>query len=36
VGVVGTVNKDGGKPVSSDDRAFIIVPPIGGGGTGPD
>jgi glucose/arabinose dehydrogenase len=36
VGVVGTVNKDGGKPVSSDDRAFVIVPPIGVGGTGPD
>lgn len=35
VAVVGTVNKDGGKPVSSDDRAFVIVPPNGGGG-GPD
>lgn len=33
--IVGTVNKDGGKPVSSDDRAFVLVPPAGGGG-GPD
>lgn len=34
--VVGTVNKDGGKPVSSDDRAFVIVPPTSGGPSGPD
>lgn len=32
--VAGTVNKDGGKPVSSDDRAFLI--PLTGGGPGPD
>ena len=25
VAVAGTVNKDGGKPVSSDDRAFVIA-----------
>jgi glucose/arabinose dehydrogenase len=28
--LVGTVNKDGGKPVSSDDRAIIIPKPNGG------
>ncbi len=34
VAVVGTVNKDGGKPVSSDDRAVVIVVTAGpGGGT---
>ena len=34
VAVVGTVNKDGGKPVSSDDRAVVIVVTPGpGGGT---
>jgi glucose/arabinose dehydrogenase len=31
----GTVNKDGGTPLSSDDRAIIIVP-VGGGAPGPD
>jgi hypothetical protein len=31
----GTVNKDGGSPVSSDDRAVIIVP-VAGGGQAPD
>jgi hypothetical protein len=31
VGVVGTVNKDGGKPVSSDDRAFVLVFDLTGG-----
>jgi glucose/arabinose dehydrogenase len=31
VGVVGTVNKDGGKPVSSDDRAFILMFDLTGG-----
>lgn len=37
VGVVGTVNKDGGKPVSSDDRAAVIAITQGsGGGGGPD
>jgi glucose/arabinose dehydrogenase len=34
--VAGTVNKDGGKPVSSDDRAVLIVPILGGQGGGPD
>ena len=34
VAVVGTVNKNGGTPVSSDDRAVAIVPtPSGGGGS---
>jgi glucose/arabinose dehydrogenase len=28
--LIGTVNKDGGKPVSSDDRAVIIPKPNGG------
>jgi glucose/arabinose dehydrogenase len=36
VAVAGTVNKDGGKPVSSDDRAVVIVPPTNGSGGGPD
>lgn len=37
VGVVGTVNKDGGKPVSSDDRAFVLVfDATGGAGGGAD
>ncbi|MGB3442410.1 MAG: PQQ-dependent sugar dehydrogenase [Actinophytocola sp.] len=36
VAVVGTVNKNGGTPVSSDDRAIVIVPPQGGGASGPD
>jgi glucose/arabinose dehydrogenase len=34
--VAGTVNKDGGKPVSSDDRAVLITVLQGGGGGGPD
>jgi hypothetical protein len=29
---VGTVNKDGGQPVSSDDRVLVIPHPNGGGG----
>jgi hypothetical protein len=34
IAVVGTINKDGGKPVSSDDRAAVIVlmPANGSGG----
>ena len=36
IGVAGTVNKDGGKPVSSDDRAVVITMQPGGGGRGPD
>lgn len=33
IAVVGTVNKDGGKPVSSDDRVVLIpLDPSGGGG----
>jgi glucose/arabinose dehydrogenase len=36
VAVVGTVNKDGGKPGTSDDRAIVVVPPTGGGPGGPD
>jgi glucose/arabinose dehydrogenase len=36
LGVAGTVNKaPGGTPVSSDDRALVIVP-VPSGGTGPD
>jgi glucose/arabinose dehydrogenase len=36
VAVAGTINKDGGTPVSSDDRAVVIaVTPTGGSG-GPD
>ncbi|SER52829.1 Glucose / Sorbosone dehydrogenase [Lentzea xinjiangensis] len=31
--LVGTVNKAGGQPVSSDDRVAIVVRPDGGGGT---
>jgi glucose/arabinose dehydrogenase len=34
--VAGTVNKDGGKPVSSDDRALLVTVLQGGGGGGPD
>ncbi|TNC23389.1 PQQ-dependent sugar dehydrogenase [Amycolatopsis alkalitolerans] len=35
--VVGTVNKDGGKPVSSDDRVVVIqLQPNSGGGNGKD
>ncbi|WP_436501848.1 PQQ-dependent sugar dehydrogenase [Actinokineospora sp. HUAS TT18] len=34
--VGGTVNKDGGKPVSSDDRAVVIVVEAAGGGSGID
>jgi hypothetical protein len=33
VAIAGTVNKAGGQPVSSDDRAIVIVP-SGGGGPG--
>jgi hypothetical protein len=29
---VGTVNKDGGQPISSDDRVLVIPHPNGGGG----
>lgn len=36
VAVVGTVNKDGGEPGSSDDRAVVVVPPTGGASGGPD
>jgi glucose/arabinose dehydrogenase len=36
VAVAGTVNKDGGQPVSSDDRAFLISVTGGGGSGGPD
>jgi glucose/arabinose dehydrogenase len=36
VAVAGTVNKDGGSPVSSDDRAFLISVTGGGGSGGPD
>jgi glucose/arabinose dehydrogenase len=36
VAVVGTVNKDGGKPVSSDDRAVVIAVTPSGGSGGPD
>ncbi|MPZ80873.1 MAG: glucose dehydrogenase [Actinophytocola sp.] len=36
VAVAGTVNKDGGKPVSSDDRAVVISVAGGAGGGGPD
>ncbi|HEX6354295.1 PQQ-dependent sugar dehydrogenase [Actinophytocola sp.] len=36
IAVAGTVNKDGGSPVSSDDRAFVIAVSGGGGGGGPD
>lgn len=34
--VTGTVNKDGGAPVSSDDRVVIISPTVGGAGNGKD
>ncbi|WP_033291988.1 PQQ-dependent sugar dehydrogenase [Amycolatopsis jejuensis] len=34
--VAGTVNKDGGKPVSSDDRVVLIVVTDTGGGPGKD
>ena len=36
VAVAGTVNKDGGKPVSSDDRAVVIAASGGPGSGGPD
>lgn len=36
VAVVGTVNKDGGTPGTSDDRAIVVIPPTGGGPGGPD
>jgi glucose/arabinose dehydrogenase len=35
IAVAGTVNKDGGQPVSSDDRAFVLSQG-NGGGPGPD
>jgi glucose/arabinose dehydrogenase len=34
--VAGTVNKDGGAPVSSDDRAVVVTVLQGGEGGGPD
>ncbi|MCR6489325.1 PQQ-dependent sugar dehydrogenase [Amycolatopsis sp. OK19-0408] len=34
--VAGTVNKDGGAPVSSDDRVVLIAPATSGGGNGKD
>ena len=34
--VAGTVNKDGGAPVSSDDRVVMITPATSGGGNGKD
>jgi glucose/arabinose dehydrogenase len=36
VAVAGTINKDGGKPVSSDDRAVVIAASGGSGSGGPD
>jgi glucose/arabinose dehydrogenase len=36
VAIAGTTNKEGGKPVSSDDRAFVIAVSGGGGSGGPD
>jgi glucose/arabinose dehydrogenase len=33
---LGTVNKAGGKPVSSDDRVVLVTPPVTGGGGGID
>jgi glucose/arabinose dehydrogenase len=36
VAVAGTINKDGGQPVSSDDRAVVIAVNSGGGSGGPD
>ena len=36
LGVAGTVNKDGGTPVSSDDRALVITLVPQGSGRGPD
>ncbi|RSM40906.1 glucose dehydrogenase [Amycolatopsis balhimycina DSM 5908] len=34
--VAGTVNKDGGTPISSDDRVVLITPATSGGGNGKD
>jgi glucose/arabinose dehydrogenase len=34
--VAGTVNKDGGTPLSSDDRVVLISPQLGKGGNGKD
>lgn len=34
--IAGTVNKDGGQPVSSDDRVILIAPSGGNGSGGPD
>jgi hypothetical protein len=36
MGIAGTVNKAGGTPVSSDDRAVVILFPQGGGTAGKD
>lgn len=36
VAVAGTVNKDGGTPVSSDDRVVVVAVAGGAGGGGPD
>jgi len=36
LGVAGTINKDGGKPVSSDDRVVLFVRQQGGPGNGKD
>lgn len=36
VAIAGTVNKEGGTPVSSDDRAIVIAPSGGGGGGSAD
>jgi glucose/arabinose dehydrogenase len=34
--VVGTANKDGGKPISSDDRVFVLAPDRAAGQSGKD
>lgn len=34
LGLTGTLNKDGGKPVSSDDRVVVVQTSPSGGGTG--
>ncbi|WP_410603016.1 PQQ-dependent sugar dehydrogenase [Amycolatopsis sp. lyj-90] len=36
IALVGTINKDGGSPVSSDDRLVIITPAASAGGSGKD
>ena len=35
IAMIGTVNKAGGTPVSSDDRVFLLIVD-GGTGAGPD